>query len=140
MNGDIPAQKVFAHTTKGTEKITKACPQALNSIGMNFANAIAIVVACPFVLTVTDHRTRAADSVVAIILIGVYVCAFACEAFHMGTQGHLFGVRRDAETHLSGLTSDGAHHRRTVIGKGTWDLRSIGRSCSWRWIGIGYRQ
>ena len=55
MNGDIATEKPFMHTAKGAQESAQARPQPFNCIAMNFAEAIAIRIACPFVLSMTDR-------------------------------------------------------------------------------------
>lgn len=47
-------QIAFAHSAKGTQEIARSCPDPLNGIVMNLADAIAVIISCPLVLAVID--------------------------------------------------------------------------------------
>lgn len=57
--------------------------------------------------------------------------AFACKLLDMLTQRHLLGIGCHAQTHLSRLTANRAHHGRTIIGKGTTSPLFVGATRRW---------
>jgi hypothetical protein len=51
------------NTTKGTQEVTHRRPHAFSSVGMNFANAIAIIISGPFFSAVADRGVGPDDIV-----------------------------------------------------------------------------
>ena len=117
MDSDIATEKVLAYATKQAQKVSQPGPHAFNGVGMHFSNTVAIIIACPFLLSVSNRRARALDGVVAVIFVRVNMRAFACKAFDMFAQRRLFGVRRDPQAHLSSFSPYCADHGWTIIGK-----------------------
>jgi len=95
---------------------------------VNFANAIAIIIACPFSLTMCHRGTGAVDGIVTIVFVGVTMRAFTGKAFDMVVQGHLFGIGRNTQPNLTRLAANRADHRRTVIGECATSAPLIGAS------------
>jgi hypothetical protein len=54
-HSDVSTQVLLVHTAKGTEEIADGSPHFLDSVGVNFADFFAIIISCPFFLTVTDR-------------------------------------------------------------------------------------
>lgn len=103
MNSDITTQKMLADATKRSQEIAETRPQPFNGVGMDFANTVAIIIACPLIFAMTNRRTGALDSIIAIVFIGLNVCAFARKLFDMFAQSNLFGIRCHAQADLSVL-------------------------------------
>jgi hypothetical protein len=70
-HGDIATEVFFVDTSKRAKEITHRRPHAFSRIGMNFANAIAIIISGPFFVSVTDRGVGPDDMVVSLPFIGV---------------------------------------------------------------------
>ena len=62
---------ILMHAAKGTQKITGARPHAFRRVNVHLAHAVAIVIACPFVLTMIDGNPLALNAMVALSFIGI---------------------------------------------------------------------
>ena len=67
----IAGQMILVHAAKGAQKIACASPEAFCGIDVNLTNAIAIIIACPFVFTMIDRNPLALNLIVAIPFIGI---------------------------------------------------------------------
>ncbi len=55
-HGNVAAQVTLMPTGKRSQEIADRSPETFKGIGMHFANAIAVIIARPFLLAVTDRR------------------------------------------------------------------------------------
>jgi hypothetical protein len=110
-------QKMFTDPAKGTQEIAQSRPQAFIGIGMGFKPAITVIIACPFVGSVTHGFADAPEGVVTLIFIGIHQCLRLGELFHKRTQRQAFGILPHSQADRAGLASNHPQHRRTVIGK-----------------------
>jgi len=53
-HSDIATEIFFVNTAQRAEEVTHGRPHPFSSVGMNFTDAIAIVISCPFFVGVTD--------------------------------------------------------------------------------------
>jgi len=53
---------------------------------MNFANSVSIVIACLFVLAVTDRVAHTLQVIVSVVFIGVECSLGSSKAFYKGTE------------------------------------------------------
>jgi len=58
-DGGIASQIGFMNTAIRSQEIMQTCAAVFLGVDMDLTNAIAIVVACPFMCAVTDHVTNA---------------------------------------------------------------------------------
>lgn len=58
-------------TSKRTEEIPHGRPHTLSRVGMNFTDAVAIIISGPFFVGVTDGGVGSDDMVVSLPFIGV---------------------------------------------------------------------
>ena len=82
---------------------------------MYLADAIAIVVACPFLIAMTHSHMRAIEMLIAFPLIRVHHRRRLGEMMHVCFEGLSVGVMDHAPAYLMTLSSDRAHNGRTVI-------------------------
>src|SRR5664279_5540783 len=115
MNSDIAAQEMLADAPKGTQKSPQPRPHALGRVRVHFTDAVPIIVARPFVVSVCDHRARALNRVIAVVLIGIDMRSLPGETLDMLSQGRLLRVGSDPQTDLPTLASNRPQDGRTVI-------------------------
>jgi hypothetical protein len=111
----IAFQILFMNTAKGPQKITCRRPQTFDSIGMNFAHAITIVISRPLVLAVTDCAVCPLDSLVALPFIGVTLGRLLGKLMHVLPQSLTVCRRTDSAAALPTLSPNGADNRWSII-------------------------
>src|ERR1044071_8584749 len=67
----VVLQVLFMDAAKRAQKIAESRPATFAGIGMHFTDAITIVIARPFVLTVADRRVRTRQASVTAPLVSV---------------------------------------------------------------------
>src|SRR5688572_8381797 len=131
MHGDITTQAMFTHAAKNTQESAQARPHAFRRVGVNFADAIAIIIPRPLFVTMSDHRTWTGNRVVAVIFIGIDMRSFARKLLDMLAQRDLFRIRHHAQAHFARLSSHRPQNRGTVIGKGAASPAFVGATAGW---------
>ena len=114
-HGDVATQVTLVNTAKRTKEITSGRPHAFHRVGVDFADTVAIIIACPFVLTMTNRGMWPDDVVVTVPFIGTDVRAGLRELVNMVMQGCLIGMVNDAQSNLAGFSSDGAHNGWAIV-------------------------
>ena len=114
-HGNVSTQVVLVNTAKGTEEITGGRPHPFDRVGVDFADTVAIVIACPFVLAMAHRGMTPNDVVVAAPFIGKDARSCLSELVNMLTQGWLIGMVNDAQSNLAGFSSDGAHNGWAIV-------------------------
>ena len=117
MDGNVSCQKPFAHASERPQEITQSGPHTLGRIHMDFAYAVAIVIACPLMTTMRDSRMSAVKAVITGILIGIDVSVQRSEVFHVTLQRHPFRIDNNSQPNLTPFASNRAENWGTVIGK-----------------------
>ena len=112
---DIARQIIFMHPTEGAQKIACSCPHSLGGINVHLSDTIAIIIPCPFVLTMVDGDTLALNRVVTFPFIRIRNRLGVGEACHVPLQGFAIGVLDDAQAHLSTLAPHRADNGGTII-------------------------
>ncbi|SRR5258706_10301368 len=106
---------------------------------MDFTDAIAIIVACPFFLSVTNCIVGTVNVVVALPFVSINEAIFLRKVFHMLAQGLPVGVFHDPQTDFARLAANGADNGGTVIVIGAMALLFIGSSAWWvGWVKMGF--
>ena len=82
---------------------------------MYFADAITIVVACPFLIAMTHSHMRAVEMLIALPLIRVHHRLRLGETMHMRFKRLSVGVMHQAQAHLMTLSSNRPHNGGAVI-------------------------
>ena len=59
--GAVLIQKPLTHAPEGTQEVSQACPATFDRVGMDFADAIAVIISSPFALSrsMTDSLMEA---------------------------------------------------------------------------------
>ncbi|MEP7285855.1 MAG: hypothetical protein ABI947_08815 [Chloroflexota bacterium] len=70
---------------KEAHEVANEGPHPFDSIDMNFADAVTIVIACPFFLGMTNRLVRAVNVVIAAPFIGIDVSTIRSKVLDMGT-------------------------------------------------------
>jgi hypothetical protein len=84
------------HPAEGAHKIAYSRPHPFGGIDMDLPDAIAIIIPCPFVLSMLDGDTLALNSIVALPLIGIRNRLRLGESSHVPLQGLAISVFDDA--------------------------------------------
>ena len=71
------------NTFERAQEITNIGPQSFGGVAVNFANAIAIIIARPFTRAMGNGRVRADDMVIALIFVSEDVRPDECELMDM---------------------------------------------------------
>ena len=130
-HGNIITQVTFVNTTKRAQEISHGSPKAFDSIYMYFTDAIAVVIASPFLLAMTDRRMWTQDMVVTLPFVSKHFTASQSKLVDVLTECSFVGIVCHAQVHLSTLVSNCSHHRRTVILIRAMSALFIGSTAWW---------
>jgi hypothetical protein len=95
---------------------------------MHLADAITIVVACPFLIAMTYRYMHAVQMLIAPPLIGVHHRIGLGETMHVLFERLSVGVMHHAQAHLMSVSPHRPHNRRAVIGVGAMPAPLVGSS------------
>jgi hypothetical protein len=119
------------HTTEGAQEIAYCCPHPFSCVDMHFANPVAAIVPCPFLLTVTDCRVYVNDVIVALPFVGEYHSIGQGEGVDVVNQGLFVRVVNHPQAHPPAFTADCADNRRPVIVIAAVSKPFVGSSAWW---------
>jgi len=119
------------NTTQRTQEVTHCRPHPFGSVDVYFANAIAVIVACPFFLAVTNRRVRANNVVVALPFVGEYHGIGPGERMDMVNQCFFVRVMNHSQAYLSTLATNCADNRWSIIVVGAMASSFVGPSSGW---------
>ena len=114
-HGNIILQVLLVNSAKRSEKVSQRDPQAFNSVDVNFSDAIAVIVARPLFLTMTDHPVTTRQLGVALPLIAVTGRGAVGEPLNMPVQCLFVGALFYSKATLAAAPSDSSDDGRTVI-------------------------
>jgi len=114
-DGNVATEVVLVNTTEGAQEFTHRRPHTFGSVDMHLTDAIAVIIARPFLLAVTDRRVRANDVMVALPFVGVYLSIGPGEGMDMVNQRLFVSVVNHSQACLSALTSHSADNGRPII-------------------------
>ena len=114
-HGNIARQMSLVHAAKGSQEVARPGPHSLRRVDVDLTNAIAIVIACPFVFTMINGDTVALNLLVASPLIGIRHRVRLSEPSHMLLQGLAIGVFNHTQAHLPTFSPNRADDRRPII-------------------------
>src|SRR5262245_33284563 len=100
VDGDVAAKIVLMNATERSQERTQASPQAFEGVGMDFPDAIAVIIASPFLTTVTHGSVRTKNRRIAIRLVGVEDSTGSGAAMNLSTQRCGFGIGFDPYPNL----------------------------------------
>ncbi len=131
MDGSITGQIRFMNASIGTQKVAQTSPTAFIRVDMDFADAVSIFVACPFVFCVADRVTNTLQMIVAIIFISVERGFRFGEALHKRAEGLALGIFHDTDTHLARFSANHRTDGRTIILVGAASTLFVGSATRW---------
>jgi hypothetical protein len=127
----IARQIIFVNPAKRPQKVARAGPHALCGIGMDLTNAVAIVIACPFVFSMIDRDMLAWNLIVPCPFIGIDSRVGLRETNQVLLQSLTIRVLDDTQPNGSALTPDRADDGRTVIIIGAVPALFVGPTAGW---------
>lgn len=82
---------------------------------MYFADAVSIIVACPFILSMTHGVTYTLQTIIAVVFIRIE-CGFRLgEAFYKRTEGLALSILHHTDTHLARFSANHCADGRAII-------------------------
>jgi hypothetical protein len=133
-HGQIAVQIFFVDAPKRTQEIARGCPQPFDRVGMHLPDAIPIVIAGPFFLTVTHREMHTIESVVALPFIRVTDGFFLSVLVYVLLQRLPISMRAYAQSALPTVPADGPDDGRTIIVIGPMAsafVRAAARRIAW---------
>src|SRR5690606_20063477 len=85
--GNVASQVLLMNPFERTNEVAHIGPPPFGGVAVDFTEAVPIVIARPFMLTMTDAVALTSDAVVALVFIGVDNRLAQGKAVRMGTQG-----------------------------------------------------
>ena len=134
MNGGIAGQIVFMNTSKRTQKIAQTSPPTFIGVYVHFADTISIVIARPFILSMTDSMAYALQAIVTIVFIGVERGFRLGETLHKRAKCLALGILHHTNTHLARFSTNYGTYWWTIIfvrAASTSFVRSTSRRILW---------
>jgi hypothetical protein len=115
MDSHIARQIGFVNTSVWAQEIAQSCPTAFVRVDMYFSYAVSIIIACPFILSMTHGVAYALQAIVAVVFIGVE-CSFSLsKAFYKRAECLALRVLHDTNTHLAGFSANHGTDGWTII-------------------------
>ena len=106
MNSNIARQMGFVNTSIRTQEIAQSCPTAFVGIDMHFSDTISIVIACPFILSMTHGVAYALQAIVAVVFISVERGFRLGEALYKRTECVALGILHNTNAHLARFSAN----------------------------------
>lgn len=119
-------QILFVDPVKGAQKVPRGGPQTFDCVGVDFSDAIAIIVARPFFLPMTHSVMDPFDLVVAQLFIRMTGGVFCRLSMHGLLQCLAVGSVTDPQVTLPTLAVHRPHNRRPIVGVGAMPALLIG--------------
>jgi len=125
------------HPTKRTQKRSHPGPHPFGCIGMDFANPVTIIVACPFLDGMTDGGMGSLELAIALRFISIDLSIGVGELMNMPTKDGSCRIGDNAQPHLPALSPNCPDDWGTIIGIGSPSTPFVGPP-SWRvrWITV----
>ncbi len=115
MNCNVASQMHLVNASKWAQEVAQTSPYPFGGIRVNFANAIPIVIPGPFMNAVINRDMLAFNVVVAIPLIGIDSGGRYSEFGDMVFQCFAISMFDHAQTNLTTMAANRAHHRWPII-------------------------
>ncbi len=112
--------------SEGTRKVAQRGPKALNRVHMYLANAVPVVIPCPFPVSVTGSQSVSFDLSVAFPSIGVDGCLLEGVPVDMWAQAFPVGAAEHSQADLPALPTNSADNWGTVVFIRSVPLRFVG--------------
>lgn len=136
VHGDVTSKMLLMNTAKGTQEVTESGPHPFDGVGMNFSNAIAILVTRPFMAAMIDGHMCTRKVVVPSPLVSVDPRRRGGKSSDVAFERFAIRVVDHPQAHLPALPPNRADHRWTIIVIGAVSpvfvcptARGIGRIC-----------
>src|SRR5260221_9119319 len=104
------------NASKQTHEVAHQSPHAFQRVNMDFTDAIAIIIACPFFVSMTNGAVGAVNVVIALPFISVDTAILFGEPRYLVAQGLTVAVLDHAQADFTSVSAHCADNRRTVIG------------------------
>jgi hypothetical protein len=120
------------HAAKRAQERAERRPRSFTTVAMDFAYAITIVIACPFMLSVIDCRVVRLDSMVTAVLVGIDDRPLRWNRFgENAVTGGFVTVRNHPAALFARVAADDMNDRRTVVVIGTMPRLLIRAAAGW---------
>ena len=106
------------NTPKQAKKVANRCPDTFNTIRVNLANTIAIIIYGTLTIFMTDHGMLPIKSVIPTPTICQDDGIRTGELMHMIRQRLFICVTNHTQSHTTLLATERPNHRGTIIGIG----------------------
>jgi hypothetical protein len=126
MNSCITRQIGFVNTSKGVQEIAQTYPTTFVGIDKHFSDAVSIVIACPFIFSVTHGVAYALQVIVAIIFISVECSFWLGEALYKRTECPALRILHRTNTHLARFSANHCTNWRSIILAGATPTSFVG--------------
>ena len=103
------------HAAKGAQKVAHRSPTAFARVDMDFADTVAIVITCPFVLAVANGGVYARRAFIAAPFVGVTRGGNGCRRRNLLLQSGFVGMRNHRQPYLPAFASKGADDRGAIM-------------------------
>ena len=130
-HGQIVVQILFVDSPKRAQKIACRGPQTFDGIGVDFADAIAVIIARPLFLAMTHRVVDPIDMIVTLRFIGVTSGVFLSVAVHVFLPRLPIGMLPYPQPALATFPTDGPHDGRAIILIGPVASAFVG-AAAWR--------
>ena len=107
------------NTAKRAQEVSEGRPDAFNTIRMNLANPISIVISCPLTFFMTDHSVWTIKTVIPTPTICINAGIRGRELMRVSRQCLFIRVMNPTQSNMTTLATERvSNHRGTVIGVG----------------------
>src|SRR5215813_274877 len=114
-HGQIVRQILLVDATKGAQKIAGGGPQAFDGVGVDFTEAIAVIIAGPFFLAMPHGGVDPIDAIVPLPFVGVTRGIFFGVAVHVFLPRLPIGMLTHPQPALATFPTAGPHDGRAII-------------------------
>ncbi len=115
---DIAREIGFVDAAKRAQECAQCCAPAFTRVAVDFASPIAVIIACPFVDTVTHGSIDRMHIVIARPFVGVEDRAISGHiGCHDGAARLFGGLVADDVPYLAGVTADHTEDRWAIVGE-----------------------
>jgi hypothetical protein len=113
---DVQVEIGFIHAAKPAQQRAERRPRSFTTVAMDFAYAITIDQACPFMLSVIDRRVLWLDSMLTAVLVQVDDRPLRCNRFgENAVTGGFVAVHNHPAALFARLPADDMNDRRAVV-------------------------
>jgi hypothetical protein len=114
-HGQIVGQILLMDPAKRTQKVARGCPQPFTGVGLHLADPIAIVIACPFFLTMAHGGVATTNAIVTLPFIRVTGGVFLSVSVHVSLQCLPIGMMAHPQPTLFTFAPYGPDDGRAIV-------------------------